>query len=983
MTKTLTLFCIGWFLLLTLNLNGQKKQYLQFSIEQGLPQSQIADMATDEVGYLYLATQGGGLARFDGNEFKVYTKKEGLESNYINALYATKDSLFIGTNAGLSIKVRDSFINFKSPKILKITKLQQNWYFGTSQGVYVLINNYLQPLKANQKIDLSPVTDLLYFNQFFWIASPTGLWKIRSFDNNSKATLLAKGNFSSLLQGQNGILAGSQNQGLLFFENNNRTKTIKEIIEINNLGTIDDEIWVATENHGVYFISDQIELLEKRFNKETGLVTNAINKIFKDHQNSVWIASNGFGALKEIKPKFKHFDAKNGLMGTRVNALSVSSKSLWISNSQQQLIKKDSLGFHLIKNSHIQSKISSIATDSTNAVWVTTAKNGLFIYRENPVEIDSPMNIEALNSSNGLHHDELLQVVSSKKHIWIATVQKGILKLNYNFKDGFVQSSKLFNKVQGLNDLEITHLSLENEDKLWYATKNGSLGFIFNDQVFHYSEVLKQKTRINSIVIHNGYVFIGTQERGIWFAKTNELNRFTQLKEANDMISSCNQLLFDAKDQLWVGTEKGIICLKLSESNAVLKAQHFDASDGFLGVETSLNAIAKDEKGSIYFGTQRGLSQFIAENVHVSMTTPKLSIEEIKVNFKIIDHIKVDSYAKTLQLKPGENNLSFSFKSIDFNHPNQVFYRWKLNDKEYSPWTRENSVSLANLSSGFYNFSVQAKTKMNLMSPEKTFQFLIDTPFYQKNWFIASSISLALLILILVVWSFIQREKVKSKAKFEQLQLENHLLSLEQKALQLQMNPHFIFNVLNGIKALNNSGKTDLVNNTVNQFGVLLRSILENSREEEISLNQEIKTLQNYVLLEQQICDYEISFMIQKQTINIDLDEILVPSMLLQPFVENSIKHGQNQQTGKVKIELNITIEKEFLCFRIIDDGKGFLTTQKMKGASSHKSTALKITKERIESLSEFTIFNMEEIKQENNVIGTKIWFKIPLKTDY
>ena len=982
MTKTLPLFCIGWFLL-TLNLYGQKKQYLQFSIEQGLPQSQIADISKDEVGYLYMATQGGGLARFDGNEFKIYSKNEGLESNYINALYATNDSLLIGTNAGLSIKVRDSFINYKSPKILKITKLQQRWYFGTSQGVYVLINNYLQPLKANQKIDLSPVNDLINFDQYFWIASPTGLWKIRSFDNNSKAELLVSGNFTSLLRTQNGVLAGSQNQGLLFFENNNRTKTIKEIIEINNLGTIDDEIWVATENHGVFFISDQIELKEKIFNKETGLATNAINIIIKDHQNSIWIASNGFGAFKEIKPKFKHFDAKNGLMGTRVNALSVSSKSLWISNSQQQLIQKDSLGFHLIKNSLIQSKITSIATDSTNAIWVTTAKNGLFIYRENPAEIDSPMNIEGLNSSNGLHHDELLQVVSSKKDIWIATMRKGILKLNYNFKDEFVQSSKLFNKVQGLNDLEITNLSLENEDKLWYATKNGGLGFINHDQVSHYSEVLNQKTRINTILIHNDHVFIGTQEKGIWFAKTNELNNFIQLKDANDLISSCYQLLFDTEDQLWIGTEKGVIRLKLSESNVVLEAQHFDASDGFLGVETSLNAITKDEKGNIWFGTQRGLSQFIPENVIVSMTTPKLSIEEIKVNFKSIDSIRVDTYAKTLQLKPEENNLSISFKSIDFNHPKKVFYRWKLNNKEYSPWTRQSNVTLANLGSGLYIFNVQSKTNMDLLSPEKTFLFFIDSPFYQKKWFIAIAMSLALLILIISVWYFIHREKTKSKAKFEQLKLENHLLSLEQKALQLQMNPHFIFNVLNGIKALNNSGKTDLVNSTVNQFGVLLRSILENSREEEISLNQEIDTLENYVRLEQQICDYEISFFIQKQAINMDLDEILVPSMLLQPFVENSIKHGRNHQTGKVKIELNITIEKEFLCFSIIDDGKGFVTTQKMKGASSHKSTALKITKERIESLSEFIIFNMEEIKQENQVIGTKVWFKIPLKTDY
>ena len=207
------------------------------------------------------------------------------------------------------------------------------------------------------------------------------------------------------------------------------------------------------------------------------------------------------------------------------------------------------------------------------------------------------------------------------------------------------------------------------------------------------------------------------------------------------------------------------------------------------------------------------------------------------------------------------------------------------------------------------------------------------------------------------------------------------MISLEQKALQLQMNPHFIFNVLNGIKALGNSGKSVELNTTISKFATLLRGVLHNSRQEEISLAEEITTLKNYIELEQQINSNTFEYSITTN-LSIDVEEILIPPMLIQPFVENSIKHGiSSVENGKITI--SFSIKNDLLHCEIVDNGIGVHQSKELKKVSSHKSVALKVTQERIRNLSKNSAFSINEIHEEGKVIGTKVVFKIPLKTDF
>ena len=412
----------------------------------------------------------------------------------------------------------------------------------------------------------------------------------------------------------------------------------------------------------------------------------------------------------------------------------------------------------------------------------------------------------------------------------------------------------------------------------------------------------------------------------------------------------------------------------------ISKSTHYNANDGFIGIETSLNTAIKTSGNNLWFGTKNGITKYTPSKNNSLKKKPTINFEKIEVDYQSIDSLNNVIISNSIQLEPGQNNLSFTYKTLDLTHPDRIEYQWRLNE-DVSDWTTTNSINFPNLKSDDYTFSVISRNAFKLESQPKTFQFYIDKPIYKKGWFIAGVIGLFVLISLIIISNYIERLNKKNNAKIEKLTLENHLITLEQKALQLQMNPHFIFNVLNGIKALGNSGNIDELNKTVSQFATLLRAILNGSREEEISLSDEINILKNYLELEQKMSSNIFQYTFNTNTNNIDLEEILIPPMLIQPFIENCIKHGFKGRNKTGEITINFTVKNNFLHCSIIDNGVGF--NHAKRTTNNHKSVALEVTKERIKNLSKYSSFDISELSKDKQILGTKVAFKIPLKTDY
>src|SRR5690606_8955256 len=187
---------------------------------------------------------------------------------------------------------------------------------------------------------------------------------------------------------------------------------------------------------------------------------------------------------------------------------------------------------------------------------------------------------------------------------------------------------------------------------------------------------------------------------------------------------------------------------------------------------------------------------------------------------------------------------------------------------------------------------------------------------------------------------------------------------------------------LNGIKAMA-IAQPDKMNTTINSFATLLRETLLNSRKDTISLEQELNTLNHYIQVEQLMASKPFIYSIKVDK-DIAVEEVLIPPMLVQPFVENAIRHGilKGKKPGELSISFYSTAD--FLYCKIEDNGIGIFTSQQQKTKTDHQSVALEVTKERIESLSGEGAVLIEEVKNDDGTVkGTTITFKIPLETDY
>ncbi|MDA3952732.1 MAG: tetratricopeptide repeat protein [Bacteroidales bacterium] len=346
--------------------------------------------------------------------------------------------------------------------------------------------------------------------------------------------------------------------------------------------------------------------------------------------------------------------------------------------------------------------------------------------------------------------------------------------------------------------------------------------------------------------------------------------------------------------------------------------------------------------------------------------------------YELNDYESAKKYVIKAKNIAEENNILPSLKaSLDMlyiiyqtlgNYKQANLYLEKYIEVKDSLFTRESNKQLLEL-----------QTKYETAEKEKEIAQLAERNTQQKltlekrNNLVMALI--ASFILISVITFFIVR--------FKRVKQDQKALVLEQKLLRTQMNPHFIFNAVSAIQHYIMKNKPIEASSYLSSFAKLMRSILNNSREEFISLEAEILSLDNYLKLQKLRLDNKLEYNIE---INSELDtvEITIPPMLIQPFIENSIEHGilkKKDQSGKINISFSDKEEK--LLVEIIDNGIGRTVSEKLK-KDNHKSVAIEITESRIKAMRQSykkkVSFNVSDLTDDlNNPIGTKVIFELPL----
>lgn len=976
-------------------LTSQNDNYFTYSLNEGLPQSQVFCLTQDQRGYIYAGTQGGGVARFDGVDFKVFTSQNGLSGDFVNCLMVSDNSneLYIGTSRGLN-SLKDNkvesynLLNGRSVFITAICEDNELLYSGSSDGIYIINKSVKKQITdpVFDKLKAHYINDIESIGNEIWIGTNKGLWiydaKKKTLIKSNKAP---QPNVAHIYNDGKYVWLSILDYGLIKLDQNSKsilTKLVNEDIRKCLAMNLDHEnnLWIATQNNGLFKYNVDINELENIRDKD--FTTTKLRSLYRDHWDNLWIGTSGEGIIKKATQTFKHYlPSEFGFKSNKVYSIYPTSENkILFATAENQVISYDGRLFSKIFSDSSKIKLKSIVVDSSNTLWIGTEGKGL-------IKQTSAGDREELSYSNGRFADDIIvQLVQRNNIIYAATNSSGIAKIN-----GDLIST--INMKKGLADDYVTGMALDSKNNLWYGTKKGNLGYIMpNNKVVKLPITNKiQGQAIKSLAIDkNDHVFITIMGDGLYLYKANtkELEKI----EAKDKMFSNNiySMVFNRQGNLWLGAENGCYELQFGKDHLLTSVKYFSKGDGFLGLESCHNSSCIDRQGNIWFGTMNGLSVLNAENKKEAKKSPILHINETLLFYKPINETEYQKSFNIDHILPyDQNHISFQFKAIHLNHSDKIKYRFKLDgaDQQWSSWENKEEVNYANLNSGNYNFLVQSSLDGQFLSNEVKVPFTISTPFWEKWWF---RILFGALTLGGIVYFFKRRElniRDKEAQKNKDLELKNQLLSLEQKALQLQMNPHFIFNALNSIQSVIVDQDVDKARLEIQNFALLMRSILNNSRKKTISINEELQTIRKYLELEQFCQKNKFTYTIQIAD-DIDTEETEIPSMLLQPYIENAVIHGISHLKHEGKISIAFSQENDVLICEIEDNGVGRAKAQELAlGTKSHVSLGMDVTETRLNNYAEEKIKDPQTIidllDEKGNAKGTRVVLKIPITTSY
>ena len=357
---------------------------------------------------------------------------------------------------------------------------------------------------------------------------------------------------------------------------------------------------------------------------------------------------------------------------------------------------------------------------------------------------------------------------------------------------------------------------------------------------------------------------------------------------------------------------------------------------------------------------------FDLQNVKYAYPDEPIYLTSIKINDK-------DVSLKDLSVLPyNRNNLEFSFEALSFLSQGKIKYRYKLIGIDLH-WkeTMSRELRLPNLPSGQFSFLISyQKPDMTWSTPTTLFKFEIEKPFWEEAMFIALSIVLITFLISLIVFRIINRAKAR-------IHTQRTILDLERSALQAQMNPHFIFNALTSIQSLIAQNKNDHAEEFLVTFSRLVRSSLNHSSKSYISLEEELDLLNNYLKIEG--LRFQESFNWgMKVAKGIDVEEISIPPMILQPFIENSIEHGIRPLKRKGNLSIIISpLNDEFLEIKIDDDGIGRLKAQK-KNIKNRESKGIQLVIDRLNLLNKRSVVKIIDKIETDDPKGTLVLIHLP-----
>lgn len=865
------------------------QEFVNYTIKDGLPSNRIYRLTQDNEGFIWAITDKG-MAKFNGREFKVFNTSNGLPTNDIWDL--------------------------------RVDAENRIWFFSKSTLLGYIENEKVHTFPNCQAgVVMFPASTNVYSNTFIvgnsgqWFYLENGCWKNLTF---SEVQDTSKYHFKKLHKKavQLAELPVFKEKSVTRFRNRDSIMVMlyNEGFSIINLlsGKIYEREFKKYASHQNpnfirnHFVNDQIQITGFDF---VGILDEnfEIDKVVKippnlkayfsmiDKSGNIWCAtfSRGIFMLPQVKRQCTYV-----LPHQKVDQLARVGKRIVANVYNKGFYEYDSL----------QKKFRTFITDKSfvfNAVYLDSLESSFFCSEKKTIQIAN----EAA-SRHQVDHFNKIGGVRSLVYLngfLYGNISSGVIKID----------PETFERIKTYDYYGVRDL-LKFRDSLLLATSDG-LKILSDGNITSVTlaDNLLKKPILSLTKVTDSQFLVNTDGHGSYLTDLKEVSLLPNSEFLSVESAVAN------KDFIWLASESGILQYKKAGPDYYYTGT-LNENDGLPSKKVNAILPVGDD---LLVSTDDGVA-ILPRALYKQPQLLKIYVEKALFNQSPIPASEPAMRYTT------DNSVDFSIATIDFSSAqNQLSYRYRLLpiQKDWATTTASN-LNFSNLPPDKY--TLELKTG-NLM---ETANFTI-LPLWRQRPLAKAVFWLAGISLLGgVLYYFRNKEVSKKTAK---ITAQKKMAEYELYALRAQMNPHFVFNSLAAIQYYINNNDFETSEKYLVKFSKLIRQFFELSKESEIPLETEIKLLKNYLDIEKLRFKEKLGYQIHIDS-TLNLPETTIPSMLLQPIVENAVNHGifNKEKEGNINLYFRSIDEQEFMV-EIMDDGVGFSNSRKKPNGKVNSSAVL------------------------------------------
>ena len=946
---------------------GQQSKQRIYASKDGLTCETIYMVLEDDKRFIWVATDNG-IYKFDGQRFKRFSTENGLPDNDCHSIEKDNSGKLwvLCYNANICYIENDRVYSKKNDPALAKIKLNSHWNYGCLFDDFILFveqeTNVNYRIYKNKKIEMDSrkgeFIQLKRYNVLLGKKSITAYSKknikIAEYPYNKKSNDQIK------TLNENCFVLFSEGKTIRFEIKNNsfalKTLPIKNL-KADEFIVINHHLWTKKEKDFLYPLTREMQAIKTQ---KIAKDQNTINNIYQDFQGGFWKSTRGDELYYYTYSKNKYIDTQNGLTSTTFDANFGNRTEFFVATEMsviQQINDNGLLPFRLAHTFQSPNHVITMASNKNHIICGTNLGN-TWIYNRQTKNAQTLQNLGSFKQIDYVN-DSIILASTSSSCSRINFISKEIQKI---FTGRAISSHMYRENNYFIGTIKGIHQVYK--DTIWKELPLNKSNFKGLEQLQNWS--------ISDIKHVGDILIVTTSQKGIFLFQKNKTIHLTV--QDGLIENNCKGIYIQNDTSIWVSSSSGISIISFRKDLTKITIRNLTKFNGL--VSSNIQGI-HFLNPYIYLVTTRGIVGLHKDELFSKESKPIVYITDVKVNAKEILCKQANNVFAS-----ATNSLELSLSAIDYRSEGNIRYAYRLKGLT-NIWklTSNKEIIFERLAPKKYILEVKAQNSNNQWSEKPArLEFEILPAWHQKLWVRILALVFCILLIGWLVFYFQQR-RFQSRLKAE-AQLK-HLSEIELKAIKAQINPHFIFNTLNAIQYFIQNNENEKADEYLSRMSNVIRSTLNFSNETSIALNDEIDYLTNYLELESLRFDDDFEYSIIKNIAAIHLS-IQIPTMVLQPHIENALKHGlKPKKTGKKILSLKIYKHLNSIYCEIKDNGIGRKKSLEMNELSQlkHASQGDYLANEKLALFKTMHKINatIEIIDLENNgfACGTKVILKI------